>query len=173
MNLCPAYRRPCRPHPRRPNSTIKSDPSSTASINESSTTSIILSAPSVSTPHDIIRNGHKIPVTRPSVAPRSWTLCAPRTNPEPEQHPPPPSPRGRWNLDRGAPPATAPADERLHSHHLAIAAALFDQRRERDREDALTCEAVAADAVAVGVNWRSSHGRAWLNAIKNWRPMLW
>jgi len=53
------------PSQEMPDSTIKSDPSSIASINESSTTSTTLSAPSASRLPDIIRNGYKIPVTRP------------------------------------------------------------------------------------------------------------
>jgi hypothetical protein len=45
----------------------------------------------------------------------------------------------------------AGARERLHPDHAGLTATLLDQRRQRHRENALADEAIAADAVAVGL----------------------
>jgi hypothetical protein len=57
----------------------------------------------------------------------------------------------RDDLEFRAPTLAAGAGERLHADIAAVAAAVLDQRRQRHGEDALTCEAVAAHAMAVGV----------------------
>jgi hypothetical protein len=59
--------------------------------------------------------------------------------------------RRRRDLERRSPPLAARACQRLHPDHASVATALFDQCDDRDVEDPLANQAIAADAVTVGV----------------------
>src|SRR5258708_298021 len=55
------------------------------------------------------------------------------------------------DLKRGAPPLASRTRQRLHSNHTSITAALGDQRRQRRRKEPLAIQAIAAEAVAMGI----------------------